>query len=89
MAFVKFLPPFNKIIGIDSLNIDAKDIRDLSNKLITTFGNRIDLILDDQDQLSHSIIVMVNRRNAHTLEGADTVLNADSEVIILPYIYGG
>lgn len=89
MAFVKFLPPFNKITGIDSLDVDTKDIRDLSNKLIAAFGNKIDLILDAQGQLSQSIIVLVNRRNAHTLNGADTVLNGDSEVIILPYIYGG
>ena len=79
MAFIRFLPPFNKITGIDSLHMDVKDIRDLSNKLISTFGKKIDLILDNNEQLSKSIVVLVNRRNAHTLEGADTVLNGDSE----------
>lgn len=89
MAFIRFLPPFNKITETDTVHIDVKDIRDLSNKLVASFGKKIDLILDSQGQLSQSIVILVNRRNAHTLNGADTVLNGDSEVIILPYIYGG
>ena len=89
MAFIRFLPPFNKITETDTVQLDAKDIRDLSDKLVAAFGKKIDMILDSQGQLSQSIVVLVNRRNAHTLNGADTVLNGDSEVIILPYIYGG
>lgn len=89
MAYVRFLPPFNKITGIDSLHMDVRNIRDLSNQLVSTFGKKIDLILDNNEQLSKRIVVLVNRRNVHTLKGADTVLNGDSEVIILPYIYGG
>lgn len=89
MAFIRFLPPYNKITGIETIQMDAKDIRDLSNKLILTFGKNIDLILDSQGQLSQSIVILVNRRNALTMNGAETTLNVDSEVIILPYIYGG
>lgn len=89
MALIRFLPPYNKIIGTEEAQIDARDIRDLSYKLVSKFGKDIDLILDEKHQLSQGIVVLVNRRNAHTLNGADTVLDQDSEVIILPYIYGG
>lgn len=89
MAFIRFLPPFNKITETDTVYMDVKDIRDLSDKLVAAFGKKIDLILDNKGQLSQSIVILVNRRNAHTLNGADTVLNGDSEIIILPYIYGG
>lgn len=89
MAFIKFLPPINKIAGVDTVHIDVKNIRELSDKLVEAFGNKIDLIIDSKGQLSQNIVILVNRRNAHTLEGADTELNEDSEVIILPHIYGG
>jgi len=89
MALIRFLPPINKITEIDSVYIDAQNIKELSDKLIEAYGKKIDLLIDSKGQLSQNIVVLVNRRNAHTLEGADTVLNRDSEVIILPHIYGG
>lgn len=89
MALVRFLTPYNKITLMDSLNMEVKDIREMAVGLIKSFGKEMDIILDKEGNLSSSIVILVNRRNAHTLEGADTVLHEDSEVIILPYIYGG
>lgn len=89
MSFIRFLAPYNKITGTDSIQMEAKNIKDLANKLILAFGKEIDILLDKNGKLSQNIVVMVNRRNAHTLKGADTELHEDSEVIILPYIYGG
>lgn len=89
MAFVRFLTPYNKITGIDSLYMEAKDIREMAERLIKSFGKEMDIILDKEGNLSPGIVILVNRRNAHTLKGSDTVLHKDSEVIILPYIYGG
>lgn len=89
MALVKFLTPFNKITLIDSLDMEVKDIKEMAEALLKGFGKEMDIILDKEGNLSSKIVILVNRRNAHTLKGADTVLHEDSEVIILPYIYGG
>ncbi|NLM44265.1 MAG: MoaD/ThiS family protein [Clostridiales bacterium] len=89
MALIKFLDPFNKITQVDSLKMDVKNIREMAEELISTFGKEMDIVLNKEGNLSSNIVILVNRRNAHTLKGADTVLHEDSEVIILPYIYGG
>ena len=69
--------------------MDVKNIREMAEELISTFGKEMDIVLNKEGNLSSNIVILVNRRNAHTLKGADTVLHEDSEVIILPYIYGG
>ncbi|WP_372996479.1 MoaD/ThiS family protein [Lutispora sp.] len=89
MALVRFLTPFNKITQVDSLQMDVQNIREMAEVLISTFGKEMDIVLNKEGNLSPGIVILVNRRNAHTLKGADTVLHDDSEVIILPYIYGG
>jgi len=89
MALIRFLAPFNKITKVDSIQLDVKSIREMAGELVNIFGKEMDVILNKEGELSPGIVILVNRRNAHTLKGADTVLQEDSEVIIVPYIYGG
>jgi molybdopterin converting factor small subunit len=40
-------------------------------------------------ELSKDIVILVNRRNAHTLKGLETELNQATEVLVMRYFVGG
>lgn len=89
MAVVRFTFPFTRIVKEDSIRIDVQNLRQLCTELIKRYGGEMEMLLDDKGDLSQDIVILVNRRNAHTLSGADTVLEKDTEVLIMPYIIGG
>lgn len=89
MAYVRFFPPLTKVVGIKSTYLDADTVRDLCLKLIKTFKIKKNLLLDEDDNLSRDIVVLVNRKNAHILQGADTSINSETEILIMQYFVGG
>ncbi|HZK71811.1 MAG TPA: MoaD/ThiS family protein [Clostridia bacterium] len=89
MARVRFIMPFTKLTGSKYINIEAADVRELCKKLIQRFGSEMNVLLDENDDLSRKMVILVNRRNAHTLDGANTALDKNAEVIIMHYISGG
>lgn len=46
-------------------------------------------ILDEHDTLNGDIIVFINGRNIHVLEGLDTVLSDGDELLLFPSTVGG
>lgn len=89
MAYVKFLPPLTKRTTVEKVQIDAKNVRELCKELIDMFHLEKSLLLDDSDKLTGNIVLLVNRRNAHILEGADTEINEETEVLIMQFLVGG
>ena len=89
MAHVRFLPPLTKVTGSKTMNIDAKTVRELCIRLIDTINLERSLLLDEKDNLSRNIVLLVNRRNAHTLKGADTNIANDTEILVMQYFVGG
>jgi molybdopterin converting factor small subunit len=71
------------------VQIDAKNVRELCKELIDMFHLEKSLLLDDSDKLTGNIVLLVNRRNAHILEGADTEINEETEVLIMQFLVGG
>ncbi len=89
MALVRFVSPFTKITNTKEVHVNANNIRELCKKLINIYGLDMKILLDEKDELSQKIIVLVNRRNAHTLQGADTTIENESEILIMPFLCGG
>jgi molybdopterin converting factor small subunit len=89
MAYVRFITPFTNVTGTNNINVEADNVRDLCKKLVQIFGKEMSVILDEKEELSQKMVLLVNRRNAHTLEGANTFLEKDTEIIIMHYIVGG
>ena len=88
MAVVRFTSPFISYCGAASIRMHADTLGELCRDLIRRCG-RMDVILDPQGDISRRIVVLVDRRNAHTLSGAATVLEEDTEVLIMPVMGGG
>lgn len=89
MAVVRFISPFTKIVGVKQIKINAKNIGELCKQLIERFGSNMHILLDKEGEISKKVVILVNRRNVHTLAGIDTPLDEDTEVLIMPYIIGG
>lgn len=89
MALVRFIHPFSKVTGKGSIEVEARDVGDLCRQLIERFGPGMEFLLDAKGEVSRELVILVNRRNVHTLAGADTLLQRDTEVLIMPYITGG
>lgn len=89
MALVRFIHPFSKAAGNKNIRIEAGDVGELCRQLVRRFGHDMDMLLDEQGEVSKDIVVLVNRRNVHTLAGIGTPLEEDTEVLIMPYIIGG
>lgn len=89
MALIRFVWPFTQITGTKEVHVDADNVRQLCKKLIDIYGLDMEILLDENDELSSKIIILVNRRSAHTLQGADTIIEKENEVLIMPFISGG
>jgi len=89
LAVVRVTFPFTRIVKENCIRVEAQNLGQLCRELIKRYGGEMEMLLDDKGDLSQDIVILVNRRNAHTLSGADTILEKDTEVLIMPYIIGG
>jgi hypothetical protein len=46
-------------------------------------------LLDTEEKLTHKAVVFVGGRNAWTLKGADTSIENDTDVLIVPFLSNG
>jgi len=88
---VKLYPVIAQRIKGDSIiSMEADQVKDIINKLIEIYGESLkNLILDENQQIKHTIGIFVNGKNIQTLNGVETKLNNDDEVYILPIVAGG
>ncbi|MEW5815493.1 MAG: MoaD/ThiS family protein [Spirochaetota bacterium] len=89
MAIVRFTSSFEKITGQESINLKAETLGRLCRELVHMYGPKMEILLDESGNISRRIIILVDRRNAQTLSGADTILKEDTEVLLLPFFGGG
>lgn len=86
MALVKFVPPYNKIAGIDEVGIESSSLGELMLKICSMYGEGMNMLFDEQGRISPKAVIMVNRRSARSLNDVDTQLEENSEVIIMEYL---
>lgn len=88
---VKLYPVIaQRIKGNSIIPMEADQIKDVINKLIEIYGESLkNLILDENQQIKHTIGIFVNGKNIQTLNGIETKLNDNDEVYILPIVAGG
>lgn len=89
MAKVKFLPPLNQHTTKESFEIEADTLLELCLLLVAKYRLPNTLFFNADGGLSKDIVILVNRRNAHTLEGLETPLHQETEVFVMLYFVGG
>ncbi len=89
MAVARFIAPFTSYCGTDSVRVQADTLGALCRHLAQRYGARMNVLLDSEGGIAQDIVIMVDRRNAHSLSGAATVLKEETEVLIMPLMAGG
>ncbi len=89
MAKVRLTGSFAAAAGVDHLVVDAATVGQLCEELGARYPGPFRRLLQPDGRLSPGAVVLVNRRNAHTLSAAQTALEPDSEVLIMPLMSGG
>ncbi len=89
MANVRLTAPFAAEAGAPVVTMQAPTVGELCQGLAARYGGSFLRLLDSAGSLSRGAVVLVDRRNAHTLQGARTPLTADTEVLIMPLMSGG
>ncbi len=89
MASVRLTALFAAAAGAEKVRVDAQTVGELCAALAARYGGSFLRLLDGEGNLSKTAVVLVDRRNAHTLSGALTPLRSESEVLIMPLMSGG
>lgn len=87
MATIHYISPYNKITGVVREDLSANSLRTICEFIQTKYPDIGPLIIDND--LTRKVIIMVNRRNALTLDGLDTSIDDSSEITLLRYMKGG
>lgn len=86
MAVVTFVAPYHRITGTRQAQIDAPNVGALCAAIIAEYGDGMAFLLDENQELSRKIVLLVGGRNAYTLKGSDTPLEAETAVHIMSYL---
>ena len=89
---LKSFGQLRKVLGSQSIEIDMSEqstIRDVIDRVIAIGGASVKRQVMEGDRISGSLIVLLNKRDIDTLQGANTTLKEGDEVAILPHVQGG
>ncbi|HEX3015863.1 MAG TPA: ubiquitin-like small modifier protein 1 [Desulfobacteria bacterium] len=87
---VSFFATLRDITGIkDSERFQAATVEELLNNLCVSYGEKFAAWIWEQGQLSNNIMILVNGRAIHHLNGIQTRLKATDEIAIFPKVAGG
>lgn len=86
LALVKFVSPYHKITGVETDVIPARDVRELCSAIIEKYGKDMHFLVDENGDLSRKLVLLINRKNAYILDGSDTLLEPDTEAILMSYL---
>lgn len=85
---------FTRILGSGDVEIEVPDgatVRDLLSKMVETWGQSLSshLFKPGTEELLPHVVLMVNGRIIHFLEGMETELRTDDLVLLFPPAAGG
>jgi molybdopterin converting factor small subunit len=76
--------------GQKELKISSKTLRELLEHLKKSFGDQFtSFIFDEAGNIKPFINVFVNKKHMNQLQGLDTVIGDEDEVLMIPAIAGG
>ena len=91
MAVTVYIPtPFRRATqNQDRVVAEARDVRELLDRLESTYAGLRELVRDQQGTLHHHINIYVNSEAIESLGGLGAPLRDGDEVAIIPALAGG
>ena len=75
--------------GTPSCEIDARDLKDLLERVRKLFGSKMVKVIGRKDAEEDNIVILLNGRNIDRKTGLGTKLKEGDEVSIFPPVSGG
>jgi molybdopterin converting factor small subunit len=75
--------------GVRSMEVEAESVRGALAQVATRFPTAASRLLDDSGSIRRHINVFVGETNVRDLNGIDTPLKSDDDVIIIQAVSGG
>ncbi len=88
----KTFGPLRRVIGDREISLEVPDtstINSVIDSIIEKWGTRVEDLIMDNGQISGNLIIMLNMKDISTLDGLNTTIQPDDEVVILPHVQGG
>ena len=91
MARVRFFGRASDLAqGQKEMKISSDTLRETLKHLKELFGDQFnELILDETGNIRPFINIFVNKKNVNQLQGLDTEIGDEDEVLIIPAVAGG
>ena len=88
---IKLLRPFSNAIGKSDLELDfkGKTLDDLLKTLVDIYPKLYDEFYDGANEITEYICIFVNNKPLSALNGMDTVLKNEDEILFFIPISGG
>ena len=89
---IRLLASLRKVAGAPSVDVSmdgVETVRDLLAAIARDHAALANAILDEHGTLSESVQLLVNGRNVMWLQGPDTPVSADDELVLIPPVVGG
>jgi MoaD family protein len=87
---VNFYGALVKVTGEKNATIDAQDLTDVVNSLITKYDKSFkDRLFDKKGKLARFLNIYVNGKDIRFLNNLDTELNDNDTVSLVPAVGGG
>ncbi|MGY5874576.1 MAG: ubiquitin-like small modifier protein 1 [Candidatus Thorarchaeota archaeon] len=91
MVKVKFFATVREVTGVRSIDMEAKTIREVLDKLIEKYGRKfVETVMDEEtDELKRFYSCMINGKRIELLNGYETELTEGDAVAMFPPVGGG
>jgi sulfur-carrier protein len=90
-VLVKFFATFRKLTGDSSCGVDGSSttVNEVLRVLSDRYGPAFRSAVFDNDQLSETVIILVNGRDLRYTGGLNTPVSSEDEISVFPVVAGG
>ena len=89
MAKIRFTSPYSRKTGTTKMQVNAPTLKDALRQVIDQYPDVFLGLLDEEEKLTDKSVVFIQGRNAKTLDGAESKLTEDTDVLIVPLLSSG
>ncbi|MCK5628734.1 MoaD/ThiS family protein [Candidatus Bathyarchaeota archaeon] len=90
---IKFVGPFRHVAGIEKMGLDRKKEAPLKEVLLDIIKEipalKETLSYRSSDDARTNVLILVNGREISALEGLETVVKDEDEIVFVPVVHGG